>query len=322
MAARPFPVDPSLTAVSIAYRNPAASRIGTRALPGVNVGGETFKYNVFPIDKAFNTADSEVGRTGRVPQLSFNAKEEESSTKDYGYDAPIPQSDIDEAARLRAEKRSNYDPRAAAVEGLTNQLDNDREVRAAAVVQDPANYDAGRQVALAGTSKLSDFENSDPFGVIDEGMSGTLIYRPNQIAMGRTVWDKIKKHPRLIKAVKGDLTEDGAISRRQFADLFEIEVDNFLIGESWINTARKGQEVNLQRAWGNFISLRYVDVTKQAAIDAIMTWGFTAELGTRISGSLPDPDIGLLGGERIRVGERVRELVVAKSLGYLISNVI
>lgn len=322
MAPRPFPVDPALTAVSIGYRNPASVRIGNRALPGVQVSGETFKYSEFPIDQAFNTGDSEVGRLGRVAQLTFSTTEKESSTKDYGYDTPIPQSDIDEAARLRAEKRSNYDPRAAAVEGITDQLDNDREVRAAGICQDANNYDAGRQITLAGTDKFSDFANSDPYGVIDDGMSATLVYRPNQIRMGRSVWDKLKKHPRLIKAVKGGLSEDGAITRQQFADLFEISLENLLIGEAWINIARKGQEVNLQRAWGNYISLAYINTTKQSAKDAIMTWGFTAELGTRISGSIADPDIGLQGGERVRVGERVRELVVAKSVGYLIKNAI
>lgn len=320
MAKRPFPVSASLTAISIAYRNPASTLIGKRALPAVPVSGETFKYNVFPIEEAFNTGDSEVGRLGQVKQLTFSTKEEESSTKDYGYDAPIPQSDIDEATQQRAQKMSNYDPRAAAVEGLTDQLDLDREVRAAKIVQDSANYDAARRITLTSTGKFSDFVNSDPYGVIDEGMSSTLIHRPNQHAMGRMVWDKIKRHPKLIKAVKGGLTEDGAITKQQYADLFEISLDNLLIGEAWINVAREGKEVDLQRAWGNFLSMRYVNVSKQSAKDAVMTWGFTGELGTRISGSIEDPDIGLQGGERVRVGERVRELCVAKSLGYLIVN--
>ncbi len=124
--------------------------------------GETFKYSEFPIDQAFNTGDSEVGRTGRVSQLTFSTTEKESSTKDYGYDTPIPQSDIDEAARLRAEKRSNYDPRAAAVEGITDQLDNDREVRVASICQDPSNYDATRRIVMAGNAKFLRFRELGP----------------------------------------------------------------------------------------------------------------------------------------------------------------
>lgn len=54
----------------------------------------------------------------------------------------------------------------------------------------------------------------------------------------------------------------------------------------------------------------------------MISWGFTAEFGTRLSGSIDDPDIGLTGGRRVRVGERVRELVVAKEIGVLIQGAI
>jgi len=205
---------------------------------------------------------------------------------------------------------------------LTNLIDLDREVRAAAVVQDPNNYAADKKIALAGTDKFSDTANSDPYGVIDEGFDKTLVYRPNTVIMGHSVWSKIKRHPRLIKAVKGGLAEDGAISRQQFADLFEIRAENFLVGEALLNTARKGQNPLLSRVWGNSIQLLYLDMGKRTSNDATMTWGFTAELGTRVSGSIEDKDIGLEGGIRVRVGERAKELVAAKDVGYLIQNVI
>lgn len=315
---RPFPIDPTLTAISIAYKNPAHTLIYSRVLPGIEVSGETFKWNEFPLGEAFTVPELEVGRKGRPAQVEFTAEEKDSSTKDYGLDDAIPHSDVAEAARARAEKRSSFDPRAAAVEGLTNLVELGREVRAAAVVQDPANYSAARKTTLVGNDQFSDFENSDPYEVIDEGFDATLVYRPNTIAMGQSVWSKVKRHPRLIKAVKGGLTEDGAITKAQFADLFEIPIENLLIGMAQVNLSRKGQDVTLSRVWGKSMHLLYIDPSKQAANDAVMTWGFTAELGTRISGSIDDPDIGLEGGERIRVGEKVRELVCAKDVGYAI----
>ncbi len=315
---RPFPVDPTLTAISIAYRNPANALIYSRVLPRIEVMGETFKWSEFPLGEAFTVPELEVGRKGRPAQVEFNTTEKESSTKDYGLDDAIPNSDVAEAARARAEKRSTFDPRAAAVEGLTNLIELGREVRAAAVVQDPNNYAATRRITLAGNDQFSDFDNSDPYEVIDEGFDKTLVYRPNTIAMGQAVWSKVKRHPKLIKAVKGGLTEDGAITKAQFADLFEVSPENVLIGMAQVNLSRKGQAVALSRVWGKSMHLLYIDPSKQAANDAVMTWGFTAELGTRISGSIDDPDIGLEGGERIRVGERVRELVAAKDVGYAI----
>lgn len=319
---RPFPVDPTLTAITIAYRNPAHTLIATRALPAVQVLSEKFKWQKYPLEEGFDVPDAEVGRLGKVKQVSFSGSEEASFVKDYGLDVPIPQSDIDEAARARAEKRSTYDPRSRAVEGLTNYIELNREVRVASVVQDTNNYSAGRKIALVGNAKFSDFANSDPYGVIDDGFGKTLIYRPNTVVMGMPVWSTIKRHPKLIKAVKGGLAEDGAITRQQFADLFEIKLENLLIGEAFLNTAKPGKAANLARVWGKSIQLLYLDPSKGAADDGTITWGMTAELGTRVSGSIPDPDIGLQGGERVRAGERVRELVVAKDVGYQIQDAV
>jgi len=317
---RPFPIDPTLTAIAIGYRNPAHTLIADRVLPPLQVLSEQFKWSEYPLAEGFTVPETEVGRTGRVNRVEFTMEERDSSVKDYGLEDAVPNSDIRAAARARAEKRSLFDPKASATEGLTNLITLDREVRVARVVQDPNNYAGDKKIALAGTAKFSDYANSDPYGVIDEGFSKTLVYRPNTINMGFSVWNVLKKHPRLIKAVKGGLAEDGAITRQQFADLFEIKLENLLIGEAMLNTARKGQNPQLSRVWGNSIQLLYLDKAKQKSDDATITWGFTAEYGGKISGSIPDPYIGLEGGEVVRVGERVREIVCAKDVGYQIQN--
>jgi len=319
---RPFPIDPTLTAIAIGYRNPAGTLLYNRVLPSVPVLSEQFKWTEFPLAQGFTVPDLEVGRKSRPAQVEFSAEERDSSIRDYGLDDAIPQSDIDAAARARAEKRSNIDPRNMSVEGLTNLVELGREVRAAGVVQDAANYDAARKIVLTGDDQFSDYEASDPYAVIDEGMDKTLVYRPNHIIMGQPVWSKVKRHPKLIKAVKGGLTEDGAITKAQFADLFEIAPENVLIGMAQVNLSRKGQAVSLSRVWGKSMSLLYLDPGKKQADGSVITWGFTAELGGRISGSIRDADIGLNGGERVRVGERVRELVAAKSVGYLIQGAV
>ena len=315
---RPFPIDPTLTAIAIAYRNPAHTLIGRQALPPLQVLGETFKWNVYPLAEAFTVPELRVGRKGRVNQVEFTATEAEASVKDYGLDDAIPYTDMAAAARARAEKRSNYDPRTAAVMGLTNLVELGREVRAAAVVQDPNNYAADKKVALAGTDQFSDYENSKPIEVINAALDGTLVYRPNTVVMGQKVWSVLRSHPKLLNAVKGGLTTEGMITREQFIELFEIK--QLLVGESLVNLANKGQAVTLERVWGNSIQCLYLDGAKQAANDSTITWGFTAELGDKFSGSQEDKNIGLEGGEVIRVGERVEELVCAKDVGYQIQT--
>ncbi|WP_375680969.1 MULTISPECIES: capsid protein [unclassified Bartonella] len=319
---RPFPIDPTLTAIAIGYRNPAGSLIGDRVLPRVSVLSEVFKYSEFPLAENFTVPELEIGRKGRPNVVEFSAFEREASVKDYGLDDLIPNSDIEAAARARAEKRSRYNPEKTAVEGLANLLELGREVRVAALVQRSENYAPERVITLKGENKFSDYEKSDPYAVLDEAMDKSLVYTPNTIVMGKVVWSKLKRHPKIIKAVKGGGTADGFVTKAQFADLMEIHPDRLLIGESQVNLARKGRSAQLARVWGNKIALLYIDPTKQQADGSVISWGFSAQLGERLSGVIQDPDIGLSGGKRVRVGERVCELVAAKDAGVLLQEVV
>jgi len=318
MAPRPFVVDPALTAISIAYRNNANMLIADRVLPRQPVGGEKFKYTQYPIGEAFTVPDNEVGRRGRVPQLEFSANEADSSVKDYGLESPIPYSDIDEAARMRSQGLGTYDPEKHSTMMLTNLNLLRREKRAADVVQNPANYDASRRMVLTGTDKLDDYDNSNPLEVLKAAVNGTLIFRANTLSMSHAIWQAISSHPHMVNAIRGSFTDKGIVRRQEVADLLEIR--EILVGEAYLNTAQKGQEVNLERVWGNSIQALYID--PQARPEDGMTFGFTAEYGTRVAGRIEDENVGLGGGTIVRQGERVRELICAPSVGYQITGVI
>ncbi len=53
-----------------------------------------------------------------------------------------------------------------------------------------------------------------------------------------------------------------------------------------------------------------------------VTFGFTAEWGGRIAGQWEDKNIGLRGGQRVRVGESVKELIIASQAGYFIEDAV
>jgi len=94
MTNRPFPIDPTLTAIAIGYRNPAHVLIAKRALPPLPVLSETFKWNEYPLAEGFTVPDTKVGRKSRPNQVEFNVSEKDASVEDYGLDDPIPYSDI------------------------------------------------------------------------------------------------------------------------------------------------------------------------------------------------------------------------------------
>jgi hypothetical protein len=52
------------------------------------------------------------------------------------------------------------------------------------------------------------------------------------------------------------------------------------------------------------------------------TFGFTAQWGSKVAGSIEDKDIGMRGGARVRVGESVAEVLCANDLGYFFQNAV
>lgn len=322
MVDRPFVVDAALTAIAIGYRNPASFYIADEALPRSPVSQEKFKWTEYPIEEGFNVPDGRVGRTGQVRQLEFGGIERNSAVEDFGFDAPIPNSDIEAARIAREQGTNNFDPEGHAVMMITDTLMNIREVRVANLKHNPANYAIGRKIALAGQSQFSDLVNSDPIGVIKRGLDATLVQRPNQMEMGRAVWSVLSSHPKVVNAVKGNVTSQGIVTLAQFTELFAGEgIRKVLIGDAWYNTARPGRPVALTRAWGKHISLTHINPIATPEMGGI-TWGLTAEFGGRIAGRIEDRDVGLQGGVRIRTGERVKELVVAQDVGFLIQDAV
>lgn len=316
-AAAPFVISPVLSTIAVGYRN--QKLIADQVLPRLPVGSQSFKYLVYNSNEAFTVPNTRVGRRGKPTNVEFGATEITASTDDYGLDDSIPHSDIEIAAAQRALGVSAMDPEALAAMRITDLIMLDREIRVANLVQNTASYDATRQITLSGTSQFSDKTNSDPIGVIAAGLDATIV-RPNIAVMGRAAWTTTRQHPKLVNAITGGTLQNGLITRQQFCDLFEL--DELIVGEGFVNTAKRGQAASLTRVWGKHISLLYRDQQAfSTPTDGRISYGFTAQWGTRISGTVPDPDVGLRGGHKVRVGEAVKEIIAAQSTGYYIQNV-
>jgi len=319
---RPFVVDPVLTAISVGFRNTAMMKIADQVLPRFGVSAEKFKWTEYPMREAFNTPDARVGRLGQVNQVIFSGTENTASVDDYGLDTPIPYSDLQAAADARAQGRSTFDPEAHATAMLTDTIENIREARVAGTLFNLNTYASDKRITLSGTSQFSDYTNSDPISVIKTGLASTTILTPNTMVMGRQVWNWVNSHPKIVNAIKGNVSNAGIVSREQFLELFAGEgISQLLIGDAMVNTAEPGQTPVYARAWGKHISL--IHQNPMATVEGGgITFGLTAEYGGRLSGRIEDPDIGLNGGFRIRTGERVKELIIAKDVGYFIQNAV
>ena len=308
----PFPIQQTLTSIALAYRN--ERYIADEVLPRTPVPSREFKWQQFNRDELFTVPETQVGRKGEPNEVQFTGTETASFVNDYGLDDVVPNEDITSAP-------PGYDPLGRATEGIAELIALDRERRVANLITNLATYPAANRTTLSGTSQWSDFTNSDPYTAIMTAFDGMLM-RPNTLVMGRRVFSRLRVHPRVTAALAptsmGNTPTASAGGRpataQALAELFEV--DRIVIGESWVNTAKPGQTASLQRVWGNHVAALHLNPAASIRGNAI-TFGFTAEWGSRVAGSMPEPKTGLRGAQRVRAGESVRELIVASDVGFL-----
>lgn len=322
MAQAPFVVQPALTAVALTYRN--QNYIADSVLPRVPVGSPQFKWSQFALADSFTIPDTRVGRKSQVNEIDWTATEQTSSVVDYGLQDAVPQSDIMAAqAAQSAAGVMPIDPRMRATELLTELIALDREQRVASIVFAAATYPVANRTTLSGTGQWSDRANSDPVTALLNALD-VPVMRPNTLVLGQQTWTQLRMHPRVTAAVfpgGGNATGGGsAIARQALADL--LEIDEVIVGQGWANAAKPGQTPSLARLWGKHAALIY-RAPVIASAENSMTFGFTAEFGTRIAGTVErDSSIGLRGGDRVRVGESVREVIAANDVAFLFQNAV
>lgn len=315
MSTTAFPVNPELTAVAIGYKNRDIDLIADAVLPRITTPMK-FSYTKYNQADGYTVPSTRVGRKSEPTMVDFGGVLVPDECVDWGLDDLLPNSEI-EAWQAMPKPASAISPEAKSASLLSGLVLLDREIRVASTVFNAATYVPGNQSTLAGTSQWSDFANSNPLDALLTALDVPL-FRPNMVVLGQAVWTKIRQHPRLIQAANASAQTGGAITRQQLADL--LEVRDVVVGTGFANTARKGQTAAFSRVWGKSCALLYVGADLANADQPC--FGFTAQFGTRIAGSIPAPTRGLRGGQIIRVGESVKEVICAADAGYYFQNAV
>jgi hypothetical protein len=324
MPNQPFPIHPQMTAVAIRYRPTDIDPIAEAVLPSAPpVSNEEFTYAQYSASDAYRIPDGRIGRKGRRPQAEFGYTEQTGRVSDYGYDDPVPQRDITQAAANAVAMPGGvaFDPVATAVESITDYLVMSREIRAAALVFSAASYRAGLRSQLSGTSQWDDYDHSDPLGLLLDAIEEPLM-RPNTLVLGHRTWTKLRRHPRLVQAVIGMPVTDGAITRQQLATL--LELPNVLVGASRVNAARKGQADNYIRTWGPHAALLYINAT--AASQKKPTFAYTQPYSSggpvRKARVVFDSTVGVEGAQVVTVTESMAEVACAPDCGFFFEDAV
>lgn len=313
----PFTVQPRLTQIAMAVR--PTGLIADLVCPRIDVGAEKFIYTKMTTDEVFAIQDTRVGRTSEPNVVEFGGTDVNDSTEDTGLDDIVPNKDIENA------KGTNYDPLATATERTAALVELAREKRVADLYTTLGTYASTLRSTLSGTSQWSDYTNSDPLNAILTAFDSMLI-RPNVGVVGRAVYTKLRMHPKIVAAVingnngLGGNSAAGAVARRAIADL--LELDEIYVGESFYNSAKPGQTASYARLWGKHAAFLRIERSIKDPRGAMPSFGFTAQWMGKIAGTIDEPKIGLMGSQRVRVGEHVKELVSFQEVGYFFQNAV
>ncbi|EKE70889.1 major capsid protein [Oceanibaculum indicum] len=306
-----FPIDPVLTGIVIAYRN--QRYIADMVLPRLDppLAKKEFKWGKWDLSQGYTIPNTLVGRKGVPTEVEFTGTEESAMCLDYGLDDLVPYDDEKQAAG------SGFAPVRKAAESLYDLVLLDREKRVADAVFNAATYPTGNKATLSGSTQWS-HADSDPITAVLTAMDAMLI-RPNKMVLGRQVYTKFRTHPKVVAAVNPSGAASGVASKEAIADLLELE--DIIVGEAFFNAAKPGQAMSRTRTWGKHAALIYSDGLADNE-NGRVTFGFTAQYDTPVSGSIPEPKRGLRGSERVRSGESVKEVICAPDVGYFFENAI
>lgn len=313
-----FVIVPSLAAIAVAY--PQGKLIADHVLPRVPVHTQTFRYLQYGLADALQAPETLVGRKSAPNQIDWSANEKQATVEDHGLDAPVPNADIlawEQAQQAGPGYVSTASPLERHTRLVMQTVLNRREYRAANAVFNANSYGANNKTVLAGPGQWSDYAGSDPLVAIMERLD-SMVMRPNIAVLGRMTATKLRMHPKVCKAVFGNNTDAGMVPLRALAD--QLELDDIYVGDAWINTAAPGQAPNVQRCWGKHAA--FLVRNKEADTETGITFGVTAQWGDRVGGVIEDADVGLRGGQRVRAGESVKELITSGDLGYLFQNAV
>lgn len=297
----PLVIVPALSAIAIKYRQAGfvADEVMPRTPP---LDKQEFKHLTDRMSDWITPPETDVGRTGAVNKLASAGQDGvDLATRNQGLDEPVPNQDQmngpSESALGRATQR------------VMSLVELRREIRVATKFATAGNFSYG--TTLQGQAQWSDYDHSNPVDAILAELDKPFM-RPNVLVMGQAVYTKLRQHPKILMAVFGAVKTGGVVSREQLAALFEV--DKIVVGQGWYNSAAKGQTPVKTRVWGKICAGVYLG--QEGGPDSGNTWGYTAQFGSRVAGTVADPDIGLFGGVKVRAGESVLEVVAAPEFGF------
>lgn len=301
-----FSPNADLTGISLAVKN--SNYIADIVLPRTGVKHETYEYKEYPIEAFLGVHKTEVGKIGTPETVSVKGEYKASKVKGHSLLGEVPISDIIDA------QGTEDDPLGDETEVVTEAILVAREKRVADIFNNASNF--GGSITLSGSSKFSD-PSSKAALTIGEAIN-SMVMPANTGITSRAGALALCSHPDFLVSYNTNGSERGIASLEHVAQV--LGLDKIIVGQSRINIAKPGQEPNIVNAWQNNLVLVYIN--PNAKPKRGLTFGLTPQFEQRKTEDFTDKKPGTDGVQYIKVSEKLEELVLARSCGYLIKNIV
>lgn len=302
-------VDKILSSFSQRYSND--EYISTQILPIVKVKEKTGKFAKYGKDNLRVFSGGLMRGVGdRAKGVDYTVSQGTYSCFERAAEKQVPYE-------LADNTDDPYDPKRDAVRHVMDLIFQDNEYALAQVLGNTSIMT--QNVTLSGTSKWSDYTNSDPIGDIKTAV--LTVHQntgkwPNLVVLSKNVFMTLKFHPAIRQFIQytlgGQVTDDAFLAA--LANLFNVK--QVIVGYAVYNSAVEGQTDVMSDIWSGNAYVLY-----RAPVPTLMdaTLGFTLTDIPRVVDGWPEP---WTNSEYVRCRWSYDQNIMDAQLGYLIKGAV
>lgn len=311
MSITAFPTNPEMTNICQAYSNEAyvADQV---CLFTTSVQKLEFKHDSYPIGEQLTPQDDRVSRKGEIAEIDYSAKQITNSIEDHALSSYVPYGDYhgsDEPQRILNN---------AAMQTM-NKIMMNREIRVANMAFNTNNYTSKNVLAIAGNNDKFSNANTNAMDVINRVLDGMLM-RANTMTLSQSAWLALRSNPFIVAATQQNEGTTGMATIEAVTQLFEL--NKIIVARANRNVNNNPKGLNAGKIWGNHLSLTYLESAAQA--EGTFTYCATVPFESAngiTAGEYFDKKRGVRGSMEVRVAQQIKEIIIAKEAGALITGV-
>lgn len=203
--------------------------------------------------------------------------------------------------------------------GLTTLIALEKENALATALQNSSVLT--QNITLSGTSKFSDYNNSNPISVIKNAQAAVLSgcgQFANKAIVPALVANTLRYHPQVLQNLGFAQNRAGQLTNEELAKF--LNVKEIFIPDAAYNSAKEGQADSMAQIWGNHITFI---VAPQSASKYQVSLGYYIKRSGVPSRRVKKWNIEeTFGNTGILVGDYYQFRLVDVTAGYLVKDVI